>query len=74
VQCGDGDQQLAPMTDSANAELLEIVGSQMAQYVSVDAILAECRLILFQTELSQPRPDIHRRCLQLGDACGGLSC
>src|SRR4051812_26504773 len=60
------------MTDSGNAEFLEIVGGQMAQYVGVDAILAECRLVVLKAQTPQPLPDIHRRCLQPGDACGRL--
>ena len=51
-----------------NAELLEIVGSQMAQYFRPNDILAECRLVAFQSRVSQPNRDIHRRCLRLSGA------
>jgi Resolvase, N terminal domain len=46
---------------------------QRGQDLGINAILAECRFILFQTKLSQPRPDVHRRCLRPGDACDRLS-
>src|SRR5690242_8404755 len=61
------------MTDSGDAKIFQIVGGEIAQNLGTDAILAERRLILFQTELSQPRSDVHRPFLQPGDACGGLS-
>src|SRR3954452_22929791 len=61
------------MANCGNAKTLKILSRQMGQIFFADAILAECRLILFQIEFPQPRPDVHRRCLQFGDACSGLS-
>jgi hypothetical protein len=40
------------MADGGNAEFLEIVGGEMAQYFGPNAILAECRLVLLKTERS----------------------
>jgi hypothetical protein len=42
------------MADRGNAKVLEIFRSQTGQKVSTDVILAKCRLISFETELSQP--------------------
>src|SRR6185312_13735535 len=56
------------MTNRGNAQALEVLGRQMRQIFFTDAIRAECRLILFQIEFPQPRPDIHRRFLWLGIA------
>src|SRR6187200_3243022 len=38
---------------------LEIVGSEITQYLGIDAILAECRLILVQTKSTQPGRAVH---------------
>src|SRR6185437_3433606 len=56
------------MANRDNTKLLQILSRQMRQIFFTDAILAECRLILFQIEFPQPRPDIHRRFLWLGIA------
>ena len=61
------------MADGGDAKSLKIFGSEMAQYFGADVILAECRLVAFQTQVSQPTCDIHRRFLRLGDAWGGVS-
>ena len=51
------------MADSGNAKSLKIFGGEMAQFFSADVILAECRLVSFKTERSQPVRDVHRRSL-----------
>jgi hypothetical protein len=37
------------MTNGSNAEPLKIFGGEVAQVLSPDVILAECRLVAFQT-------------------------
>ena len=61
------------MADGGNPESLEVFGGQIPQYVSVDVILAECRLVAFETQVSQPTCDIHRRFPRLGEARGEVS-
>ena len=56
------------MTDGSNSEFLEIVGREMEQYASADAILAELRLVTFKSRVTQPASNIHRRVLRFGDA------
>jgi hypothetical protein len=40
------------MANRDNAKILQILGRQMAQIFSTDAIPAECRLVLFKPERS----------------------
>ena len=61
AQRGDRLQQTAPMAERGDAYFLEIIGGQIEQYFGADVILAECRLVAFQTQISQPTCDIHRR-------------
>jgi hypothetical protein len=49
------------MADTGDAEFFEIVGGEMAQYFGTNAILAECRLVTFQSQVAQPACNIHRR-------------
>src|SRR6478672_3299645 len=58
------------MANRGNPQILQVLGRQMAQVFSTDAILAECRLVLLQPQALQPSSDIHRRFPQAGDACG----
>jgi hypothetical protein len=44
-----------------DAELLKVDVGQLGQDIAVDFTRAKERLVLAQTELSQPTPDIHRR-------------
>jgi hypothetical protein len=67
-QPGDGAQQLAPMADRGDAEILQVIGGQVRQQHIGDVILAECRLVLLQAQALQPTADIHRRFLRSGDA------
>jgi hypothetical protein len=63
---GYGHQKPAPMADSGNAESLKIFCGQITQYFSADVILAECCLVAFKTQVSQPACDIHHGVLRLG--------
>jgi hypothetical protein len=36
---------------------------QVTQNISVDRVLAECHLVLFEAKAPQPTPDIHDRAL-----------
>ena len=58
---GDGREQLAPMSDEADAEVLEIVGGQLGQYRGVDGVVAKRLLVLLQPETVEPRCDVHAR-------------
>ena len=53
--------KLAAMAERGDAEILEVVGRQIGQQFGVDVILAECRLVSFKTERSQPVRDVHCR-------------
>src|SRR3954467_15716276 len=61
-------------TPKVGAECGNPARSDLCGGTGVTRFPTAIRLILVQTELPQPRPDIHRRFLQAGDACGGLSC
>jgi hypothetical protein len=41
--------------------LFEVIGRQSGQELGTDVILAKCRVVAFQTQVSQPIYDIHRR-------------
>jgi hypothetical protein len=67
------------MADAGNAEFLEIVSGEVAQCFSSNVILTECRFVAFQTQVSQPTCDIHRRSsgsvtLEANIALSGRSC
>src|SRR4051794_67143 len=61
------------MADRGDANVLEVVGRQVRQQLSIDVILTECRLVLLKAQAPQPLPDIHHRFLRPGDARGELS-
>ena len=61
------------MANGGHPEALKILGGEMAQVFSTDLVLAEGCLVAFQTQVSQPTCDIHRRFLRLGDARGEVS-
>ena len=67
-QCADRDQKLTAVADSRDAEFLQIVCREMAQDLEADCVFAECCLIAFEAEISQPDCDIHSGVLRLGDA------
>ena len=48
------------MPHNANAEVLQVLRSQVRQDRVVYLVLAEGRLIPFEAELSQPIPEVHR--------------
>ena len=57
------------MADQGDAKIFKVVGGQVGQEIGADGIIAECRLVLFETERSQPVRDIHRRSLLQSDRC-----
>jgi hypothetical protein len=62
-QRGDRGQQLAPVADKVDAQILEVVGRQLAQDRGIDRVIVECRGVLFEPQPSQPIGDLdrHRR-------------
>src|SRR6516225_7153286 len=52
-------EQLAAVPHNANAEVLQVLRSQVRQDRVVYLVLAEGRLIPFEAELSQPIPEVH---------------
>ncbi len=46
------------MADRDDAQILEVVRCQIGQQFARDVILAECRLVLFKAERSQPFRDV----------------
>ena len=61
-QRGDRGQQLAPMADKIDAQILQIVGRQLAQDLGIDRVIVECRGVLFEPQPSQPIGDLDRHC------------
>ena len=49
------------MADRRDAKLLEVFGRQLRQHPNVDPVVAECRLVLLKSQLSQEITDIHGR-------------
>ena len=60
AQRGDGIEQLAAMPDGADAKLFQVLRRQTRQDRVVDRIVAERRLILFETKAPQPTSKFHR--------------
>ena len=58
-QCGDGSEQLAAMSDRADAQRDQIVGGKLAYDAGVDVICSERRLVLAQPQPAQPSPEVH---------------
>ena len=59
VQLRDRGQQLAPMADADNAEILQIIRRKVGEDLAVDFVVAKRRFVLSKTEISQPPPDVH---------------
>src|ERR1700733_4301908 len=55
------------MPERGDAYFPEVVGCQCGQEFGIDVILAECRLVSFKTERSQPVGDVHCRSLAQSD-------
>jgi hypothetical protein len=53
-----------------DAELLEIGFGQIGQDIGLDGIDPECRLVLAESEASQPIGDIHRDVRSVEASCG----
>jgi hypothetical protein len=49
------------MANQCDAKVFEVVGRQTGQEFDVDSIFAKCRLVLFETECSQPVHDVQCR-------------
>ena len=47
------------MPDDGDANVLEVISSQLGQNIGDDLVLAERLLVALQPQLSQPRQDIH---------------
>src|SRR5262249_4801312 len=52
-------KQSPAVTNHADTEVFQVLGSQLRQYLAIDSVLAERRLILFEAQLSQPACDVH---------------
>src|SRR5262249_15632822 len=59
TQRSDSIEQLEPVTDCSDAELLQDLVRQARQDRLVNLILAECRLILPEAQAPQPDHDVH---------------
>ena len=60
-QRSDRVEQLAPVADRGDAELLQVVGREAGQDLGVDLVVAERLLVPPQAEPAQPSPDVHPR-------------
>jgi hypothetical protein len=54
-----GRQNLAPMPDAGDADLLQIVRSDVGKDCRVDLVLGERLFILPEPQAAQPSPDVH---------------
>src|SRR5262249_39576763 len=52
-------KQSPAVTNHADTEVFQVLGSQLRQYLAIDSVLAERRLILFEAQLPQPACDVH---------------
>src|SRR5262249_32028954 len=59
TQYSDSIEQLEPVTDCSDAELLQDLVRQAREDRLVNLILAECRLILPEAQAPQPDHDVH---------------
>ena len=50
------------MADKIDAQILEVVGRQLAQDLGIDRVIVECRGVLFEPQPSQPIGDLDRHC------------
>ena len=58
-QSGDRFEELAAMSDDGDANVFEIVSSQLGQNLGVNLVLPERRLVALQPQLAQPRRNVH---------------
>jgi DNA-binding response OmpR family regulator len=59
AQEGDGIEQLPAVTNTPDAEVLQVFCRQARQDRIVDMVLPEGGLVLFETEVPQPSPEVH---------------
>ena len=60
TQRSDSIEQLEPVTDCSDAELLQDLVRQARQDRLVNLILAECRLVFPEAQAPQPDRNVHR--------------
>jgi hypothetical protein len=48
------------MADKVDAQILEVVGRQLAQDLGIDRVIVECRGVLCEPQPSQPIGDLDR--------------
>jgi hypothetical protein len=58
TECSNGLQYLEPST-KWKTQLTEMIFREVGQYALVYLVLAEYRLILFETKAPQPAHDVH---------------
>ena len=58
-QGGDRFEEFAPVPDGGDANVFEIVSSQLGQDLGVNLVLPERLLIALQPQLPQPSRDVH---------------
>ena len=59
TQRGDGFQELAAIANQRHADVLEIIGRQVGQYLAVNSVFKERRCIAFKSQVTQPGPYIN---------------
>ena len=59
AQRGDGGEQLAAVPDRGDAHLLQVVGRQLREHRSIDAVVAERRLVLAEAKAAEPGRYVH---------------
>jgi hypothetical protein len=59
-QGGNRFEELAPVTNGGDANVFEIVSSQLGQDLGVNLVLPERLLVALQPQLPQPSRDVHK--------------
>ena len=59
TESGNRIKQHAAVADQRDAKVLEVLGGQLRQHPDVDPVVAEGRLVLLKSQLSQKVTDIH---------------
>jgi hypothetical protein len=59
AQGGDRGEQLSAMVNRAHAGSGQVLGSEIGKDLSVDVVLAERLLVLFQRQTTQSGRDVH---------------
>src|SRR4030095_14687226 len=72
AQGGDGIEQLAAVPDNIYAKILQVLRCQVRQERVIDAVLAECSLILSEAKAPQPISEVHGGALTPPGAIGCL--